>query len=582
MRNFNLMILVLVSLALLTASPLVLEFNASKTASPSLKPMYEYVPGRLLIHMHGLMPTKQEMYFGELGFEPIDEVTEHMYGVNYVYDPEEFDDIYELVFDDENVDLQQVISILECSMRYHSVSPNDQFYAIPDIVIRLDDKPDAGAGSDVYTDIRNAAISMMELIPPMHKRIPVFRPETDLSKLVKQYLDEQSVSAPNDPMYGDQHHFQLLQADKAWGKYPQTDVKVPLYIIDQGMDYNHEDLNANMFMWQDSYGYDFVNDRNDPKNRADYEMHGTHVGGIAAAVMGNGKGGSGFSNNIQLRSFRVLSEQGSGTLFTIARGIKAAADEAVKLNSLRPENLRTKIPGVINMSLGATNRAPRFMMKPMEEACDYAYKKGMFIVAAAGNEGNDQGTTGNGAGYPAVYNTVIGVGASAWYNKKEGRAFFSNFGKGVDLCAPGAGITRATRGDGILSTVPNDKYAKYCGTSMASPVAAGLACYLITQCKDITQEQLKRILIDTGDEIKLDKPMGKRVNMFKAVEAVKKLQGMPDLSWYWGFTAPDYGQWSVGTYADDGPSTGSQPATRYLNDYYISIGDVNVYVPVYR
>ena len=533
------------------------------------KPTYTFIPGRLIVHMPGSLPTAKQLEDGEMGIDWIDNITEHKYGVKHVYAPSEFDDIYELVFDNPNTDIQKVIAELnqqsnddfdfsmkvhlqnyfnhdynceECFQLYslkelldgrcdlyarqtleHEIADSyNGFYAVPNLIIKLDGaETDIKVGDYYYTQLRGMGYSMLDLIPPFIKKTPsLIQDETDLSKLVADYLE--NGRRINDPLYKDQHHFPLIDAQNAWNSYGDTNTKVLLYIIDQGMDYKHKDLNANMLMWQDSYGYDFVNNRKDPKNRIDAEFHGTHVGGIAASVMNNGEGGTGFSNNIQVRSFRVLSEAGSGSLLDIARGIKAAADEAVKINSLRPKHLQTKIPGVINMSLGASGRLPRSFLYPLEEACNYAYSKGLFIVAAAGNEGNEEGTRGNGAGYPARYDNVLGVGASAHYFKKEGRAFFSNHGKGVDLCAPGAGITKAVRGDGILSTMPGDKYGRCCGTSMASPVAAGLACYLITLNKDISLQELRRIMVQTGDDIKSDKPIGRRINAFKAAQQVRK------------------------------------------------------------
>jgi serine protease len=154
---------------------------------------------------------------------------------------------------------------------------------------------------------------------------------------------------------------------------------------------------------------------------------------------------------------KVLSGSGGGTISDIAEAIIFAADHGAN---------------VINMSLGGGGES-----KLMQEAIDYAYKKGVVIVAAAGNSNR------NAAFYPARYPKVIAVSATSATGEK---APYSNYGAGVDVAAPGGAIARGKDGDsagGILQNTidPSTKqsvFRAFQGTSMASPHVAGVVALI--------------------------------------------------------------------------------------------------------
>ncbi|MHB8780431.1 MAG: S8 family peptidase [Candidatus Geothermincolia bacterium] len=232
---------------------------------------------------------------------------------------------------------------------------------------------------------------------------------------------------PNDPDYDRQWHLPSIAADAAWD-VTQGSNSVILAVIDTGVAYNHGDLSANCVA-----GYNFAYENSNPY---DDNGHGTHVAGIAAASGNNNYGIAGVGWNTLIMPIKVLDSSGSGYDSDVARGIRFAADNGAH---------------VINMSLGGGG-----FSRTMQDAIDYAYNKGVVIVAAAGNDGT------NTISYPAAMDNVISVAALDSSNNLAG---FSNYGQGLDISAPGVAI---------YSSVPGG-FKTYSGTSMATPVVAGTA-----------------------------------------------------------------------------------------------------------
>ncbi len=249
---------------------------------------------------------------------------------------------------------------------------------------------------------------------------------------------------PNDPAYGKQWPLPCVSANLAWDHIQTGDVMIA--IVDTGIDLYHEDLRAHLNTIDD---WDFVNDDDFPMD--DYG-HGTHVAGIAAAVMDNGVGIAG-AFQAELVAVKVLDSNGSGWWDDVAAGI----DHAVAIGA-----------DVINMSLGGSSSDPI-----LKAACDAAWAADVLVVAAAGNSG-----PGFFANYPATYTSVIGVGALGGFlfGDCEKAAFFSQRGFGDDT-TPG-NVEVMAPGKFVYSCYPNDEYVRMDGTSMASPhVAALCAAY---------------------------------------------------------------------------------------------------------
>ncbi|ARU60027.1 hypothetical protein CBW65_02315 [Tumebacillus avium] len=233
---------------------------------------------------------------------------------------------------------------------------------------------------------------------------------------------------PNDPSYGSQYHLPKIQANYAWD-YNTGSSAVKIAIIDTGVDIQHPDLAGKIIA-----GYDFVN--ND-SNADDDQGHGTHCAGIATASTNNGTNGAGVDWNARIMPVKVLSASGSGYTSDIIDGVYFAADNNAN---------------VISMSLGGGGYSSAF-----QSAINYAWNSGTVIVAAAGNNGN------TAVQYPANYSNVLSVAATT---SSDTKASFSTYGTWVDIAAPGQSIY-STRNGGGMTTMS--------GTSMATPVVAGVA-----------------------------------------------------------------------------------------------------------
>lgn len=249
-----------------------------------------------------------------------------------------------------------------------------------------------------------------------------------------------AMTTPNDTYYSDQWSLPKIKAPIAWD-LGQSDASVQIAVIDTGVDYTHPDLAGKVIK-----GHNYVDNDNDPM---DLNGHGTAVAGIAAAVTNNQQGIAGIAPKAKIYAIRVLDENGSGTLDKVASGIVEAANHGAK---------------VINLSLGSSQGA-----QTLKDAIDYAWKKGAVIVAAAGNNGTTAPT------YPAYYNKVLSVAAT---DTNDHKANFSNYGKWVDVAAPGVDI---------LSTFVGGGYKTMSGTSMATPEVSGLAALLAAKGKNNTQ-----------------------------------------------------------------------------------------------
>ncbi|ULQ54362.1 S8 family serine peptidase [Flavihumibacter fluvii] len=228
---------------------------------------------------------------------------------------------------------------------------------------------------------------------------------------------------------------------------------------------------------KDNY-YDF-NDRYYGNNdvMANTPMHGTHVSGIIGAQRNNGVGMDGVADNVKIMMIRVVPD-GDEHDKDIALGIRYAADNGAK---------------VVNMSFGKSFSPEK---KWVDEAVKYAESKGVLLVHAAGNDAANVDSTDN---FPNTDLTTINAKATNWITVGASSdplaepgfnsytASFSNYGKqGVDVFAPGTKI---------YSTLPGGTtYGNQQGTSMAAPVVAGVAAFLLSYYPYLTPQQLKMVI----------------------------------------------------------------------------------------
>ncbi|QIO24152.1 S8 family serine peptidase [Haloarcula sp. JP-L23] len=257
-------------------------------------------------------------------------------------------------------------------------------------------------------------------------------------------------------------------------------------ILDTGIDSNHPDLQANL-----GTGKAFVKSRG-PYAEAwdDDNGHGTHCAGTADAV-NDGEGVVGVSTAATLHAVKVLDKNGSGSYSDVAAGLEWVANQGYDVGSL---------------SLGGPKSST------IKDACQYAYDRGVLLVAAAGNDGSDvEGTA------PATYSTVMAISAT---DDTDGFASFSNYGSDIELAAPGVDV---------YSTYAGGSYRTLSGTSMACPHVSGAGGQLMAQGYGHTDTRAQ--LNDTAEDIGLsDSEQG---NGLLDVEAAVSgsVDASPTVSW---------------------------------------------------
>ncbi|MFC7154528.1 S8 family peptidase [Halomarina halobia] len=308
--------------------------------------------------------------------------------------------------------------------------------------------------------LRYAAIELRDASPREEREIRKRVGKYEATKYVERNATLEALFVPNDPRFDDQYADQTVNAPTAWDT-TLGDAGVTIAVIDQGVKYDHPDLDGNVAA---DPGYDFVDGDGDPYPDAlADETHGTHVAGIAAAEVNNGEGVTGIGNSTVIAG-RALDEGGTGSTSDIADAIQWAADRGAD---------------VINLSLGGSGST-----STMKNAVSYAYGNGSLVVAAAGNG------YGGSVSYPAAYEECLAVSA---LDPDGTLAAYSNYGSEIELAAPGTNV---------LSTWTDDGYDSISGTSMATPVVAGVAG-LTLAAWDLTNEELRGHLTATAVDVGL-------------------------------------------------------------------------------
>jgi len=252
-------------------------------------------------------------------------------------------------------------------------------------------------------------------------------------------------------------------------------------------------------------------------------FHGTHVAGIIAAVRNNETGMNGVANNVQIMSVRAVPD-GDERDKDVANAIRYAVDNGAS---------------IINMSFG---KGYSWNKQIVDDAVRYAEKHDVLLVHAAGNSSENTDISDNFPNETFTKKKLFGkkqarnwleVGALSWKGGEDAAAGFSNYGKeNVDLFAPGVAI---------YSTIPDNNYGEAQGTSMASPVVAGVAAILRSYFPTLSARQVKDILMETVVPInqKVKKPgkdedlvpfsdlsvSGGTINALKAAEKAAKVKG---------------------------------------------------------
>ncbi len=301
----------------------------------------------------------------------------------------------------------------------------------------------------------------------------------------------------DDPLFGQQWGLQTMKLPQLWQQPIITQKRPIIAILDTGVDIDHPDLKANIWtntkesegaedydddgngFKDDLHGWDFVNQTG---RIGDWNGHGTHCAGIAAAVGGNGIGIVGANPDALIMPVTVMQSDGTGDVATIIKGIDYAVANGAD---------------IISMSFGSYGES-----KAEEQALGRAYQKAV-LVAAAGNDGKclnhvHPGQFAPAPMYPASYTFVLGVQAmngegniASFSNYDDNGPTYTEWGEdklyNYELLAPGANIE---------STYPGGNYKSLNGTSMATPMVAGALSRLIQSKEYANKEYLFGDLIN--------------------------------------------------------------------------------------
>ncbi|HPG40718.1 MAG TPA: S8 family serine peptidase [bacterium] len=339
-------------------------------------------------------------------------------------------------------------------------------------------------------------------------------------------------ATPNDPSLNKQTHWNIMKTAEAWD-ISKGSANVIISIIDTGVDWDHDDLAAHIkenlgedtnhdgkfttadvnnidddgngyiddfrgWDFVDSYEYssddtrpapgeDGANPDNDPN---DFNGHGTHCAGLASAVTDNATGvaGMGWSCSILPVRCGYQGRDGNGYVIDGYNGVVYATDNGAN---------------IISMSWGGSRYSSY-----AQDIINYAWENGVVLVSGSGN--SDPGAYG--PHYPGSYENVLCVAATI--HDVDKKASFSNYHTSVDVCAPGTQI---------YSTLPNSAYGYMSGTSMSTPIVAGLAGLVKALHPGWSNERIVTQIVETTDNIDEKNPtyagwLGSgRVNAYRAL-----------------------------------------------------------------
>jgi len=351
---------------------------------------------------------------------------------------------------------------------------SDQDFATDRILVKFHTGTDNNTKQNVHSRQNGVVVDRIDKLGVQVVKIPkgkvlgevnAYRNENSVAFAEPDYMVRAHAITSNDPGYKDQWGLRKIKAPKAWG-VTQGQASVKIAILDSGIDQDHEDLAGKIVANQN-----FTSSR----DVDDFFGHGTHIAGIAAAATNNSSGVAGVAYDCSLMNGKVIGDNGSGQASWLAKGIIWAADNGAK---------------VINISSGTGSAS-----KTLQRAVNYAWSKGVVVVASAGN-GFDESPS-----YPAYYAHCIAVTAT---DSADAKPDISKYGAWVDVAAPGVNI---------YSTLPNHanffstnyqdplNYGKLSGSSMAAPFVAGLAGLIWSTDYGTSNANVRYLLEQTADRI---------------------------------------------------------------------------------
>ena len=390
---------------------------------------------------------------------------------------------------------------------------------------RIEDETEAVAGLELIADEDgNSVAGLIKEYSAMREveyAEPIFRITTEPVQNTSNWDTTENGPAakpvyPNDPRFREQWALANvgqnagkadadISALRAWMTTTGSD-QVVVAVLDSGVDYKHPDLANNIWTRpenikayndnslggeiDDARGYNALDNDADPM---DENGHGTHCAGIIGAEGGNNEGIAGVNWTVKIMPLKFMDATGSGTTKDAVEAINYVIDRKKAGVNVR----------IISASWGSTERS-----RALEDVIRKAYQEDILFVAASGNSSVD---TDMNPHYPSSYNVgnVISVAA---LDRNDQLASFSNFGaRSVHIAAPGKEI---------LSTWLDNDFREASGTSMATPMVAGVAALVLAKNPQLNVDQLRKRLLDSVDKLPAVKGKvvtGGRINAARAV-----------------------------------------------------------------
>ena len=379
---------------------------------------------------------------------------------------------------------------------------------------RVEDRIENAAGWESIDDLDDAepaaVVAKYSSLPEVEYAEPNFEIELDAT-------DGPLVPVlPHDPQFTEQWALANsgqrggkqgadISATLAWATTTGSD-KVVVAVLDSGVDYTHEDLAQNMWVRpagmapyhddelgtiDDLNGYNAIDNSSDPM---DENGHGTHCAGIIGAEGENNLGIAGVNWKVQIMPLKFMGAGGFGTTKDAIEAINYVIDRKKAGVNVR----------IISASWGSTQKS-----RALGDVIRKAYENDILFVAAAGNSSVNNDRSPH---YPSSYDVpnVISVAA---LDRNDQLASFSNYGvKSVAIAAPGVDI---------LSTWLGNAYEEKSGTSMATPVVAGVAALVVAENPRISVDDLRKRIMASSDPIvalKGKTVAGGRINAMKALQ----------------------------------------------------------------
>ncbi len=326
----------------------------------------------------------------------------------------------------------------------------------------------------------------------------------------------QAAFFPNDTYYRQQWYLEKIKAYEAWDKVNSSPSAV-IAVIDSGIQINHPELRSNIWVntreipgnnidddhngfIDDLNGWDFVANVPDPNPKFGEKYtdsgisHGTMIAGIIAANGNNSYGVAGITWRAQIMALRVLSDSGEGRMADVIKAIDYAVNNGAD---------------IINLSFSSPSYS-----EALKEALERAYRAGVIVVAASGNEqpGGQGYNLNRNPLYPVCYqgdngeNLVIGVGAT---DTLDAKPTFASYGaQCIDISAPGVSFFNIVTYNPAAYQGQFDKYfdGYWSGTSMAAPLVSGTLALIREVNPNLSRDEIINILLRSADNINVFNP----------------------------------------------------------------------------